>query len=113
MAGSLYATDLLAEKGPFFRILHGTTRSQTGFMTVPAGQEAGPPEVHTDSDQVFYVVEGEAEFRVWERDEEGPFASHRGGPGTLVVVPAGGRHWVKSVGQVPLFFLTVYAPPEY
>lgn len=112
MAQGFYAVDLHAEKGPFFRILHETDRSQTGFMTVPAGREAGPPEVHEGSDQVFYVVEGEAEFRVWDRDDEAP-STHRGGPGTLVVVPAGIQHWVKSIGKEPLFFLTVYSPREY
>lgn len=113
MAEAMFAADLQEEKGAFFRILHETPRSQTGFMTVPAGQEAGPPETHPESDQVFYVVEGEAEFRVWDRDEEEAPSTHQGGPGTLVVVPAGIQHWVKSVGKDPLFFLTVYAPPEY
>ena len=33
--------------------------------------------------------------------------------GTLVTIPAGTPHHVRSTGAVPLFFLTVYAPPEY
>jgi mannose-6-phosphate isomerase-like protein (cupin superfamily) len=35
------------------------------------------------------------------------------GPGTLATIPAGTPHHVKSVGATALFFLTVYAPPEY
>lgn len=113
MTQGFYATNLPQEIGPFFRLLHETEHTQTGFMTVPPGKEAGPPEVHDDSDQVFYVVQGEAEFRVWEHSEEHAPATHRGGAGTLVVVPAGLRHWVVSVGKESLFFLTVYGPPEY
>ena len=33
--------------------------------------------------------------------------------GALVTIPAGTLHHVRSVGTVPLFFLTVYAPPAY
>jgi mannose-6-phosphate isomerase-like protein (cupin superfamily) len=36
----------------------------------------------------------------------------RTGPGRLVVIPAGARHHVRNPGRVPLFVLTVYAPPE-
>jgi mannose-6-phosphate isomerase-like protein (cupin superfamily) len=111
MDRALFATDLGAQKGPFFRVLHTTKRSQTALMTVPSGADAGPPETHAHADQVFHVVEGEAEFHVWESD--GPPTVHRGGPGTVVVVAAGIRHYVKSTGKVPLFFFTVYAPPEY
>ncbi len=32
---------------------------------------------------------------------------------TLLMVPAGTPHHVKNVGEVPLFFVTVYAPPAY
>jgi mannose-6-phosphate isomerase-like protein (cupin superfamily) len=37
----------------------------------------------------------------------------RTGPGGLVMIPAGARHHVRNPGREPLFFLTVYAPPEY
>ncbi len=106
-----YGTDLAGEAGPFFRILHTTRRFQTGFMTVAPGEDAGAPETHEAADQVFYIVRGEAEFRIWEGKRE-PQA-RRGGPGTVVVVPAGLKHWVKSVGRDDLLFFTVYAPPEY
>lgn len=99
-------------RGRFFAVLHETERSQTAVMTVPSGREASAPETH-GADQMFYVVSGEAEIRVWEN---GPSDKPREGiakAGTLIVVPAGVKHWVKSVGEEPLFFLTVYAPPEY
>jgi mannose-6-phosphate isomerase-like protein (cupin superfamily) len=52
------------------------------------------------------VIEGEAELRI---GKERCVA----GPGALVTIPAGTPHHVRSVGATALFFLTVYAPPEY
>ena len=33
--------------------------------------------------------------------------------GALVMIPARTRHHVTNAGEVPLFFVTVYAPPAY
>jgi mannose-6-phosphate isomerase-like protein (cupin superfamily) len=92
-------------RGVFFRVLQETARSQTAVMTVAPGQDAGPEETH-EADQIVYVIEGEAELRI---GKERCVA----GPGTLATIPAGTPHHVKSVGTTALFFLTVYAPPEY
>jgi len=92
-------------RGEFFRVLQETARSQTAVMTVAPGQDAGPEETHA-ADQILYVIEGEAEVRIGEE-------RCRAGPGTLVTIPAETVHHVRSVGAAPLFFLTVYAPPEY
>jgi mannose-6-phosphate isomerase-like protein (cupin superfamily) len=92
-------------RGAFFRVLQETAQSQTAVMTIPPGQDAGPEEEH-DGDQIVYVLEGEAELSV---GGERVSAS----AGALVVIPAGTRHHVRNPGTVPLFFLTVYAPPEY
>jgi mannose-6-phosphate isomerase-like protein (cupin superfamily) len=97
--------DVTKHKGAFFRVLQQTTRSQTAVMTVPAGEDAGPAETH-GGDQIVYVVEGEAVITVGEHQR-------RTGPGSLVLIPAGARHHVRNPGREPLFFLTVYAPPEY
>jgi mannose-6-phosphate isomerase-like protein (cupin superfamily) len=92
-------------RGEFFRVLQETPRSQTAVMTIAPGQDGGPEEMHT-ADQIIYVIEGEAELRI------GPerVSAERG---ALVVIPAGTAHHVRNVGSSPLFFLTVYAPPEY
>ena len=99
------AVRLADHHGDFFRVLQQTVRSQTAVMTVAPGQEAGPAETHA-ADQIVYVIEGEAEMRV---GEERCLA----GPGSLITIPTGTPHHVRSVGTVPLFFLTVYAPPAY
>jgi len=105
--------DLATSRGAFFHVFHTTPRTQVGTMTVASGQEAGPAEVHEDSDQVFLILEGEAEVKVWEQGEHAPPEHRKLRPGAVLVVPAGTRHWVKSVGAEPLLFFTVYGPPAY
>ncbi len=97
--------DVFAHRGGFFRVLQETERSQTAVMTIAPGADAGPEEQH-DGDQIIYVLEGEAIVRIEERE-------HRTGPGSLVTIPKGVRHHVRNPGAMPLFLLTVYAPPEY
>ena len=97
--------DITKHRGEFFRVLQETNRTQTAVMTIAGGQDAGPAERH-QADQIVYVIEGEAVVTV-ENEER------RTGPGGLVLIPAGARHHVRNPGRDPLFFLTVYAPPEY
>jgi mannose-6-phosphate isomerase-like protein (cupin superfamily) len=92
-------------RGEFFRVLRETERSQTAVMTIAPGADGGPEESHV-GDQIVYVIEGEALLRIGTRE-------HRTPAGTLVTIPAGARHHVRNPGSSPLFFLTVYAPPEY
>ena len=99
------ADDVFASRGEFFRVLQETGRTQTAVMTIAPGRSAGPEETHA-ADQVVYVIEGEALVRI--ADEE-----RRCGPGTVLTIPAGMRHHVLNPGRVPLFVLTVYAPPAY
>jgi len=97
--------NVFAHRGEFFHILQSSERSQTAVMTVAPGADAGPAEVH-DADQIVYVVEGEALVRLGGEE-------HKAGPGALVMIPAGTLHHVRNSGPTPLFFVTVYAPPEY
>jgi mannose-6-phosphate isomerase-like protein (cupin superfamily) len=101
----MLVTDIGQHRGAFFRVLQQTARSQAAVMTIEPGGDAGPAEEH-DGDQILYVVDGEALVTVGEEQR-------RGGPGTLVTVPARTRHHVANAGTGPLFVLTVYAPPEY
>ncbi len=99
------AVKVFDHKGEFFRVLQETSRSQTAIMTIAPGRDAGPEEVHR-GDQIIYIVEGEAVVRVDGNE-------HRAGQGSLLTIPAGTRHHVRNPGATSLFFLTVYAPPEY
>jgi mannose-6-phosphate isomerase-like protein (cupin superfamily) len=80
-------TQIPEHRGAFFRVLQQTDRSQSAVMTIGPGADAGPEEEHG--------------------------REHRAGPGALLTIPAGARHHVRNPGATPLFFLTVYAPPEY
>jgi mannose-6-phosphate isomerase-like protein (cupin superfamily) len=100
-------------RGRFFAVLHTTPRTQVATMTVPPGQEAGPPEVHEGEDQVFLFIEGAAHVRVWEHGPDREPKELHAKPGDILVVPAGLQHWVRSTGSEPLFFFTVYGPPSY
>lgn len=97
--------DTKRHRGELFTVLQQTERTQTAVMTIAPGAEAGPEERH-DGDQVLYVIEGEMIVRI-------AGSSHRAGAGALVTIPAGVAHHVSNPGRVPLFFVTVYAPPEY
>jgi mannose-6-phosphate isomerase-like protein (cupin superfamily) len=96
---------ILSHRGEFFRVLQQTSRTQAAVMTIAPGADGGPAEAH-GGDQVVYVVEGEAVVSVGGRE-------HRAGAGTLITIPAGVEHHVRNPGSTSLFFLSVYAPPEY
>jgi mannose-6-phosphate isomerase-like protein (cupin superfamily) len=97
--------DVFRYRGRFFHVLQETERSQTAVMTVAPGADAGPAEEHA-GDQILYVVEGEAIVRMGD-------AEHPARAGSLMIIPAKTPHHVRNPGPTPLFFLTVYAPPEY
>ena len=92
-------------KGAFFRVLQETSRTQTAIMTIAPGADAGPEEVHR-GDQIIYIVEGKALVQVDGKE-------YHADQGSLLTIPAGSGHHVRNPGTTPLFFLTVYAPPEY
>jgi len=94
-----------AHRGEFFRVLQQTERSQTAVMTLAPGEDGGPEEEH-HGDQVVYVVEGEALVTIAGKE-------HCARAGSLVMIPARTRHYVRNPGPTPLFFVTVYAPPAY
>ena len=94
------STDMVSE------ILSKTPRSEIAYMAFEPGQSTGKGSVHPNSDQIIYVVEGEVEAEV-----QGEKA--RGGPGTVVLIPAGARHVIKNAGKGRLLVLSIYAPPAY
>jgi len=92
-------------KGIFFRVIAQTPLSQAAVMTVPAGGDTGPEEIH-DGDQLVYVISGTARAEINHRR-----ANLTGGD--VVIIPKGAQHHIANDGAEDLFFLTVYAPPQY
>lgn len=92
-------------KGAFFKVLAMTERSQVAVMTIGPGRDSGPEEIH-DGDQIVYVIEGAAWVRVGTEEGEAK-------AGDLLVIPAGSSHHIYNAGERALFFLNIYAPPQY
>jgi quercetin dioxygenase-like cupin family protein len=68
----------------------------------PGGAAAG--HAHAAHHQCMYVLEGEAEMRLGE-------ATRRCGPGTIIRIPPGLEHEVRSVGPQTLRLIVLYSPP--
>lgn len=106
-------TSVEEERGAFWNIVKTTQRAQVAMMTVEPGKVAGGPNTHTTSDQVALVLEGQATIRAWEDGGKGEATERVCPAGSIVHLPAGTQHWVKSTGDEVLVFFSVYAPPEY
>jgi len=72
--------------------------------TVAAPGEPAPLDhVHNSYDEVFYIIEGEFEFRLDGRIE-------KAGPGAVVTAPRGTAHTFKNCGDADGRILIVGAP---
>ena len=95
----------IAFKGEFFEVLGQTDLSQIAVMTIAAGSDSGPEDVH-DGDQVVYVIEGEVTLEInGEREQITA--------GRLAIVPKGAQHHLYNTSQQPAFLLHIYTPPQY
>lgn len=91
----------------FFRVLAGTSRSQVAEMVLAPGQSTGSSEnIHKDSDQWLYVVDGEGKAIV--EGKEVKFKT-----GDLLLIEKGEAHEILNEGKEPLRTFNIYAPPEY
>jgi len=98
--------DTTAHAG-FFDVVAGTDRSQAATMTLEPGQSTGgPSNVHVESDQWLFVVEGSGEATI---DGE----THDLEAGALVLIEPGEAHEITATGDQPLVTVNVYAPPDY
>lgn len=67
----------------------------------------GPPvHIHTKQWEYFRVLEGEFEFLVGE-------TRHRGGPGTVAVIPPGARHTFSNVAETDSTLEFIVAPADH
>lgn len=82
---------------------------QTTLMSILPGEEIGF-EVHENTDQFLYIVQGRGIAR-FGCPGEGNLKSI--GEGSGVFVPAGTRHNIVNTGSCPLKLFSVYAPPEH
>jgi len=97
--------NILSSKGVFFKILADTPLSQVGVMTLAPGADSGPEEIHT-GDQIIYIIEGEASVEVNKEKMTMKV-------GDITIISKGAQHHIYNAGSSDLFFLTMYAPPQY
>jgi len=97
--------NIYREKGKFFKVLEQTDKSQIAVMTILPGADSGPEEIH-DGDQIVFIVEGQASVEV---NKEKSLMRE----GDTAIIPKGAQHHIYNYGQEPLFFLTMYSPPQY
>ena len=71
----------------------------------PPGEPAPTLHLHPDTDEAFYLAEGEAIFMLGDRE-----VPARGGD--LVFVPRGTAHTVWNSGAVPVHGLLVISPGD-
>jgi len=75
------------------------------FIVVLEPGEAPPLHKHPDTEQVFYILEGEAELRI------GPGAAERFRvkPGDVVRIPPDTWHMIDNDGRVPVRYVSIDA----
>lgn len=96
---------LTEENTDFRRVVYTGKNLQLVLMSIEPGDEIGA-EVHDDIDQFFRIEAGEGEISI-----DGVVHKVKADDG--VIVPAGSRHNVVSVGKEPLKLYTIYGPPEH
>jgi len=70
----------------------------------------GPaPHRHSREDELWYILEGQLEFRIGERGERALVA----GPGETVFGPRGIPHTFRVVGTIPARYVFVVAPAGF
>lgn len=61
------------------------------------------PHVHEDVDQLAFILSGRAVYHLGE-------TGHEMGPGGVMLIPAGVRHWIEPAGDEVVENLDVFAP---
>lgn len=90
-----------------FKILLQNDRSQSAEMVLAKGETTGGPQnVHDESDQWLFVVEGEGEAVV----DGGEQVLRRH---SLILIERGEAHEIRNTGAGPLKTINLYVPPEY
>lgn len=96
----------IARRNTWFRqVVYTGPHSQLVLMSVPPGGEIGE-EVHEAIDQVFVVVEGDADAFISGKRR----AAHKN---DLLFVRGGVRHNIRNTGHEDLKLFTIYSPPAH
>ena len=93
---------------PGWRVTGDNTLGAFSFSeSIAQPGTAGPvPHRHSREDELWYILEGQLEFRIGERGERTFVA----GPGETVFGPRGIPHTFRAVGTIPARYVFVVAP---
>lgn len=106
MKGFVSKIEDRAEQNTNFRqVLETGEHTQVVIMSIPPTGEIGE-EVHSDTDQVLYIVEGEGKAIL--DGEETSFREE-----DLFLVRAGTKHNFLNTGDEDLKIITTYSPPHH
>jgi mannose-6-phosphate isomerase-like protein (cupin superfamily) len=72
------------------------------FVVVLNPGEAPPPHQHHDTEQIFYILEGEGTLRIGVTEEKHPVRS-----GDVVRIPPATFHSIQCIGKKPLRYLAI------
>lgn len=90
-----------------FAVILQNEFAQAAEMVLPVGESTGGPDnIHENSDQWLFVVEGEGSAIV--AGEDVPIDRH-----SLLLIERGEWHEIRNTGETPLRTLNLYVPPEY
>lgn len=78
---------------------------QVVLMNLEKGEDI-EMEVHGDTTQIIYIVQGNGIALV-----DGKRKILR--PGSMLIIEEGSKHYVKNTGKIPLKLHTVYSPAEH
>lgn len=97
--------ELAKQNDNFRKVVHTGKYAQVVLMCIQPGEDIGD-EVHKDTDQALFFVEGNGKAVV--AGEEFAF-----GAGDVAFIDAGTQHNFINTGDVPLKLYTMYAPPHH
>ena len=97
--------ETMAVMGAQVSFLCGAQRTGRGWslMECTAPKDAGPPLHEHPWDEAYYILEGEAQFTIGEREV-------RVGPGDFLYAPGGTLHAFHGVSEAPARMLIFDAP---
>ena len=97
----------LSKRNEQFAVLTQSARCQLASMVLQPGETSGEyGNEHAGSDQVMYVVEGQASVTV--NGEEVTLRED-----DVILIEAGELHQVRCAGENALRTLNFYTPPAY
>ncbi|CAN5180367.1 cupin domain-containing protein [soil metagenome] len=103
----MFLTDIkheAKENTNFRKVIYTGIHSQLVLMSLLPGEEIGA-EVHENSDQILFLVDGDEKVEVVVNDKPS-WADEHG----VIFVPAGTNHNIINKGDDSLKLYTVYAP---